>query len=393
MGSASALSLARAILKDAPILLLDEPTSALDTESEALVQEALERFMRGRTTIVVAHRLSTIRDADRVLVLEGGRIVEQGSHDELMSRHGRYRELYLRQFDETSRSREIQAGNRILRVEDLRDDDNCSNPTTNPLAVVRLSQALARSLFRQPDRSGGGAHIERMFVAYVIKLFVDSIIRNPKLDLLWYSVKIWLLFLVAWIPLNVLLSYSVALHHRARGGQLRQTIFSHMQRLPLGYHEQRHSGDLVSVMTNDITAAEQAFQQDMLNLVNASLQAVSAVVFMLVLNWQLALVIIASGLLPLVVNTLFARPLRKAGEAIQGTPGRDERAPGRPAGRVPGGAHFQPGRVDRGTFRPGQPRAAGSRHAPRAPGCGAGGEPTRLAARPFSCPWVSALIW
>jgi len=100
-GQRQRLALARAILKDAPILLLDEPTSALDTESEALVQEALERFMAGRTTIVIAHRLSTIRDADRVLVLEGGRIVEQGSHDELMSRAGRYKELYLRQFDET----------------------------------------------------------------------------------------------------------------------------------------------------------------------------------------------------------------------------------------------------------------------------------------------------
>ena len=99
-GQRQRLSLARAVLKDAPILLLDEPTSALDTESEALVQEALERFMAGKTTMVIAHRLSTIRDADRVLVLEHGQIVEEGSHDELMARGGRYQELYLRQFDE-----------------------------------------------------------------------------------------------------------------------------------------------------------------------------------------------------------------------------------------------------------------------------------------------------
>lgn len=99
-GQRQRLSLARAVLKDAPILLLDEPTSALDTESEALVQEALQRFMIGRTTMVIAHRLSTIRDANRVLVLEHGQIVEEGSHDELMARGGRYQELYLRQFDE-----------------------------------------------------------------------------------------------------------------------------------------------------------------------------------------------------------------------------------------------------------------------------------------------------
>ena len=98
---------------------------------------------------------------------------------------------------------------------------------------------------------------------------------------------------------------------------LRQRIFSHIQRLPLAYHEERHSADLMSVITNDVTAAEQAFQQDMLNLINASLQGVSAAIFMLVLNWQLALVIIGAGMVPLIINTTFARPLRKAGDAIQ----------------------------------------------------------------------------
>jgi ATP-binding cassette subfamily B protein len=157
---------------------------------------------------------------------------------------------------------------------------------------------------------------ERMFVAYVIKLFVDSI-SQTDIDLLWYSVKIWAIFLLGWIPLSALLGFLWRSTTMRAMAQLRQTIFEHMQRLPLGYYEQRHSGDMVSVLTNDLTAAEQAFQEDMLNLVNASLQAVSAVVFMSVLNWQLALVIIACGLFPLAINALFAGPLRKAGDAIQ----------------------------------------------------------------------------
>ena len=99
-GQRQRISLARAILKDAPILLLDEPTSALDSESEAQVQEALDRFMADRTTIVVAHRLSTIRNADRVFVVERGEIVEDGTHESLFSQGGRYRELYLRQYAE-----------------------------------------------------------------------------------------------------------------------------------------------------------------------------------------------------------------------------------------------------------------------------------------------------
>ena len=97
-GQKQRIAIARALLKDPKVLILDEATSALDTESEHLVQEALERLMRGRTTLVIAHRLSTVRDADRVVVLDAGRVVESGSHDELVARDGLYRRLVERQF-------------------------------------------------------------------------------------------------------------------------------------------------------------------------------------------------------------------------------------------------------------------------------------------------------
>jgi subfamily B ATP-binding cassette protein MsbA len=97
-GQRQRLAIARAICKDAPVLILDEATSALDTESERAVQAALEQLMQGRTTIVVAHRLSTIEHADRVAAIEGGRVVEQGPHAELIARGGLYARLHAMQF-------------------------------------------------------------------------------------------------------------------------------------------------------------------------------------------------------------------------------------------------------------------------------------------------------
>ena len=95
---AQRLAIARAVLRDAPILLLDEATSALDAESERLVQEALERLSAGRTTLVIAHRLATVKAADRILVMEDGRIVAEGAHDALIAENGLYARFARLQF-------------------------------------------------------------------------------------------------------------------------------------------------------------------------------------------------------------------------------------------------------------------------------------------------------
>jgi len=92
-GERQRIAIARALLKDAPILVLDEATSSVDVASEAGIQESLRELRRGRTTLVIAHRMSTVRDADRILVLDRGRIVEEGSHDSLLGRRGRYARL------------------------------------------------------------------------------------------------------------------------------------------------------------------------------------------------------------------------------------------------------------------------------------------------------------
>src|SRR5690606_28154020 len=99
-GQKQLLTIARAILANPPIMILDEATSSVDTRTEVVIQKAMNRLMEGRTSFVIAHRLSTIRDADLILVMDQGKVIEQGTHEELLEQHGFYADLYNSQFSE-----------------------------------------------------------------------------------------------------------------------------------------------------------------------------------------------------------------------------------------------------------------------------------------------------
>jgi ATP-binding cassette subfamily B protein len=137
-GEKQRVALARVILKDPRVLILDEATSHLDSESEALIQEALERVMKGRTSLVIAHRLSTILSADLILVLDQGRIVERGTHAELIEQEGLYRQLYERQFAvPSSGSGDVAApaGNPRRRAAERRRWRDVTRPDEAPTKV------------------------------------------------------------------------------------------------------------------------------------------------------------------------------------------------------------------------------------------------------------------
>jgi ABC-type multidrug transport system fused ATPase/permease subunit len=120
-GQRQRLAIARALLRDTPILVLDEALSAVDAENEAVIQEALDRLMQGRTTLILAHRLSSVIDCDRILVLDGGKVTEQGRHDQLMARRGVYAELMAEQVRESTASAATDSFGAPARVETVAD--------------------------------------------------------------------------------------------------------------------------------------------------------------------------------------------------------------------------------------------------------------------------------
>jgi ATP-binding cassette, subfamily B, bacterial len=157
---------------------------------------------------------------------------------------------------------------------------------------------------------------ERVAIAFLIKSTVDPMTNNDQAGFV-AGLLGWVLFYVGYTvvaPFIISLWRSVIFEVTAN---IRQTVFRHLNRLPLGYHEAHHSGDALSILTNDVSAAERAYQDDLRMLVEAATQAVGAVIAMLWLNWQLSLVVMLSGAAPLLINALFAGPLRKISKEVQ----------------------------------------------------------------------------
>ena len=321
-GQRQRLAIARALLRDAPILILDEALSAVDAENEALIQRALDRLMQGRTTLILAHRLSSVIGADRILVLDDGLVAESGTHDELMKRSGLYHRLMGAQATPATVS--------ALRSETTAASlqEGVLSAKTAPLAEteedavqgLRELDADARTLDWKATLASlvSAIHPWRVRLVLTILLGVGRVTAFIGVGVLgaWlvaalragspHQTIVAYLLLVA--PLAAILHWleSWLAHDMAYRllADLRIRLFGQLDRLAPGYLMRRRSGDLVTLATQDVETIEYFYAHTVAPAIVAVLVPAAVIATLATAAWPLAL-----GLLPFLAYAMFS-PVR-----------------------------------------------------------------------------------
>jgi ATP-binding cassette subfamily C protein CydCD len=268
-GQRQRVAIARALLRDTPILVLDEALSAVDAENEAVIQEALDRLMRGRTTLILAHRLSSVIDCDRILVLEGGRVVESGRHEALMQAGGVYARLMAEQAREAAVSGIIDASPTSRAVEAIADlPGGAAKPVTEGiikaegLTWLQLVAALMKLVMPWKGRltvtfTLGVLRVLAFIGVGVLSALVVLALKNGQP----YAGLLWALAVVA--PLSGVLHWleSWIAHDMAFRllSEMRIGVFRKLDALAPAYLVRRRTGDLMALATHDIELVEYFF--------------------------------------------------------------------------------------------------------------------------------------
>ena len=327
-GQKQRIAIARALLKDAPILILDEALSSVDAENEAVIQEALERLMEGRTTLVIAHRLSSVVGADRILVLDKGSLVESGTHGELIAAGGAYADLMAKQ--QTAQGLEAD-----LIVESLPlNETGATRPVNDAPVIATLSQDGFRPDGTAPDRAkslgiltvwarllkevrpwwgqliltfilGLSHHGSTVGLGAITALLVGQVI--PETD---GSLTPLLIMLGIFVPLAAFsvwaeswMSHDFAYRLLA---EMRIDMYDKLDPLAPAYTVRRRSGDLVSIIGGDIETIEFFFAHTITPIFVAIIIPAAVLVTLAVIAWPVALVI-APFLIAVAVSPFFAQ--------------------------------------------------------------------------------------
>ncbi|HEY3920344.1 MAG TPA: thiol reductant ABC exporter subunit CydC [Stellaceae bacterium] len=302
-GQRQRLAIARALLRDAPILILDEAMSSVDAETEATIQKALDRLMTGRTVLILAHRLSSVIDADRILVVEHGRIVESGSHDMLIRRDGAYRRLMGAQAEEREGYTGVLAEHAAedeQAAEDLVDIEDDGEEADSILRVDKLPWAktigwliaLIAPWWRRLGitmASGIGRVATFISVGVFSSLAVAAVKHGGN-----YWTPLEVLLIVA--PISGVLAWCEAwlAHDMAYRllAELRIALFNKLDTLAPAYLLRRRSGDLVSLATQDVETVESFFAHTITPSVVAVLIPAAIIVTLAWFGWPTALVLL-----------------------------------------------------------------------------------------------------
>jgi thiol reductant ABC exporter CydC subunit len=332
-GQRQRIAIARALLKDAPILLLDEALSSVDTENEALIQEALERLMEGRTTLIIAHRLSSVINADRIIVLDHGAIIESGTHQELVQGDGTYTRLMADQVATTGHGTPLaQVG---AAPEQASDEAAFNSPTAEegvgrpaalPLAPAALGWlelwqrlfGLVRDWWLQLGITFvcGIGHVAAIIgIGVVSALIVGRVARGQDFSPLLYT-------LIALIPLSAGVHYleSWLAHDLAYRllAELRVHVYQLLDRLAPAYLFRRRSGDLVSLVTADVETVELFFAHTIAPGFVAVMVPGTVLAVLGYFAWPLALVLFPFLLLVGLSPVLAGRVQERLGREFRG---------------------------------------------------------------------------
>ncbi len=331
-GQRQRVAIARALLRDAPILILDEALSAVDAENEAVIQQALDKLMQGRTTLILAHRLSSVIGCDRILVLDGGRIVENGPHEQLMKAGGLYARLMAEQARDAARSIESEAGAGLSQ----RDEETVAVESRVKVVTEGIVKAeglgwlaLVRALMAMVLPWKGRLTATFTFGVLRVLAFIGvGLLSALALAALKnggsYAPWLWALAIVA--PLSGLLHWceSWIAHDMAFRllAQMRIDLFRKLDALAPAYLVRRRSGDLMALVTHDVDMVEYFFAHTVAPAFVAVLVPATVLIVLAWMNIWLAVTLLPflliAGLSPFLmrgrVDRLGSRAREAAGE-------------------------------------------------------------------------------